>query len=289
MNGATAAESAPGARGTALPWACAPTQDHGSAAPPNFTADTRACVYPVLLDTVHEDVPVSPLASSSPVMYQSQPSPSQTEPAALSRATTVAHPLQQYTSMRDATTSAKAKKVLHNIASEETIQVEADGDYSQDSRASRDRKWLANWWQEIMSSIISVICLGAIIIVLKKFENLSITKWALPISINSMIAIFTAIMKACLIFPVAESLIPRINVYTGGKARTLPGQMWIPEVVSTDGNLRDTMQAAIYLGLVRPPANSSVATETFCPTGNCTFKADDRSCFQNFIDVSFMS
>lgn len=124
--------------------------------------------------------------------------------SALSRATTFVHPLRQYTSMRDATASTKAKKALHNTASEETIQVEADGDYLQKPRVSRERTWLRNWWQEIASSIISMICLGAIIIVLKRFENLSATKWALPITINSMVAIFTSIMKACLVFPVAE-------------------------------------------------------------------------------------
>lgn len=52
-------------------------------------------------------------------------------------------------------------------------------------------------------------------------------------------------------------------------------EMFIPEMVSTEGNLRDSMQASMYMGLVKPPENSSVAVETFCSTGNCTFKADD--------------
>ncbi|TLD10762.1 hypothetical protein PgNI_06201 [Pyricularia grisea] len=243
MNGATAAESAAGIRGTSPPWAEAPTQDHGSHAASNFTTDARPYVYPVLLDTVHEEMSVSPLTSSSPVMHEFQPAlphtgladtPATTMPpsrtvntetsspqcpvqemspatpslsrtttfaqplrhdtlqgispttSALSRATTFVHPLRQYTSMRDATASTKAKKALHNTASEETIQVEADGDYLQKPRVSRERTWLRNWWQEIASSIISMICLGAIIIVLKRFENLSATKWALPITINSM-------------------------------------------------------------------------------------------------------
>ncbi|KAI6382715.1 hypothetical protein MCOR25_000526 [Pyricularia grisea] len=50
--------------------------------------------------------------------------------------------------------------------------------------------------------------------------------------------------------------------------------MSIPEIGTKDGSLRESMQAAIYIGLVKPPDNSSVSVEPLCSTGNCTFESD---------------
>lgn len=311
--------------------------------------------------TVHEMSPATTVLSRTATYTQSPPqsvfqSSSPTTPS-LSRGTTFANTSRQNTTLSSVTALKKTPKVLGTTVSEETIQVMADGESFRSKGASRQAHWLGNWWQEIVSSIVSMACLGVIVVVLKMFENVSITKWSLPITINSMLAVSTAFMKACLVFPVAESigqtkwfrfssdvrsmselvhfdlatrgpwgcvtllfgqlfrptrsyfatlgaiitiaavaldpfsqslislyrceqpllsgtaLIPRINVYTGGELKPLD-EMWIPEAATTDGNLRESMQSAMYIGLVKPPDNSSASVETFCSTGNCTFAAD---------------
>ncbi|KAH0428466.1 hypothetical protein CcaCcLH18_09024 [Colletotrichum camelliae] len=62
------------------------------------------------------------------------------------------------------------------------------------------------WYLEIMSSLLAFSCLLAIVIILFIYQGQPLPKWPEYLSINSLMAIFTAVFKASLIMPVAEGL-----------------------------------------------------------------------------------
>lgn len=63
-----------------------------------------------------------------------------------------------------------------------------------------DRPWLL----EVTSLLVAWVALTAIIVTLAVHQGRPLPQWPQLISINSLIAIFTAILKASLIMPVAE-------------------------------------------------------------------------------------
>ena len=62
------------------------------------------------------------------------------------------------------------------------------------------------WLIEILSLVLASLAFAAIVITLSIHQNRPIPQWPHLISINSLVAIFTTIMKAALIFPVAEGM-----------------------------------------------------------------------------------
>ncbi|KAK2041977.1 hypothetical protein LZ31DRAFT_442935, partial [Colletotrichum somersetense] len=62
------------------------------------------------------------------------------------------------------------------------------------------------WWMEIFSSILALGCIIALVVVLSIYQGQPLSRWPKLISVNSLIAISTAIFKASLILPVAEGL-----------------------------------------------------------------------------------
>lgn len=60
------------------------------------------------------------------------------------------------------------------------------------------------WYLEIMSSLLALSCLLVIVIILSIYQGQPLPKWPKYLSINSLMAIFTAVFKASLIMPVAE-------------------------------------------------------------------------------------
>ncbi|KAK2053385.1 hypothetical protein LY76DRAFT_483904, partial [Colletotrichum caudatum] len=62
------------------------------------------------------------------------------------------------------------------------------------------------WWMEIFSSILALGCIVALVVVLYIYQGQPLSRWPRLISVNSLIAISTAIFKASLILPVAEGL-----------------------------------------------------------------------------------
>lgn len=192
MNGATAAESAAGTRGTSLPWAHAPpTQDHSSHATPNFATNTRAYGYPVLLDTVHEDVPVSPLNSSSPVMHDD------------------VQPALPYTGL--AGTPATTTPPLRTVDTGTSLP-----------------------WGTVQETSPATPSLSRT------------TTFAQPLRQDTL-----------------QGISPTTSALSRATTFAHPLRQYTP------------MQAAIYVGLVKPPDNSSVSVEPLCSTGNCIFEADD--------------
>jgi hypothetical protein len=68
----------------------------------------------------------------------------------------------------------------------------------------RSHKFTDQWIWELLSCCVALLCLLAIITVLAIHRDRPLPQWPRMISINSLIAIFTALMKAALIFPIAE-------------------------------------------------------------------------------------
>ena len=60
------------------------------------------------------------------------------------------------------------------------------------------------WLLEILSSCLAVVALMAIIVTLAVHNKRPLPQWPHAISINALIAVFTAIFKGCLLMPVAE-------------------------------------------------------------------------------------
>ena len=83
---------------------------------------------------------------------------------------------------------------------------------------SRERIWqhprqLADQWTwDILSCVVALLCVVSIVIILTIHRGRPLPQWPRMISINSLIAVFTALMKAALIFPVAEGKSTAITV-----------------------------------------------------------------------------
>lgn len=60
------------------------------------------------------------------------------------------------------------------------------------------------WTVEILSCLIASLCLAAILGILITHQGLPLPQWPLNITINALIAVFTAIFKMALMVPVAE-------------------------------------------------------------------------------------
>ena len=67
------------------------------------------------------------------------------------------------------------------------------------SRFSND-----TWSWEILSCLVAVVFLAASIVVLKLYDGRPTTDWEYSISINAILAIFTRILGAALVVPIAE-------------------------------------------------------------------------------------
>ncbi|KAF2136006.1 uncharacterized protein K452DRAFT_345190 [Aplosporella prunicola CBS 121167] len=65
---------------------------------------------------------------------------------------------------------------------------------------------LSMWTIEVLSFALAVIALMAILITLLIHDNQPLPQWPHLISINSLIATFTAIFKACMLLPVVEGI-----------------------------------------------------------------------------------
>lgn len=63
---------------------------------------------------------------------------------------------------------------------------------------------LRYWWVEVVSCVLALIALVAIVATVGVYNGRPLPNWPHPISINSMISIFTAIFRAALVMPIAE-------------------------------------------------------------------------------------
>ncbi|KAK7928383.1 hypothetical protein PG985_005381 [Apiospora marii] len=63
-----------------------------------------------------------------------------------------------------------------------------------------------DWWLEIGSSLLSVLCLLGIIILLSQIRNRPLSTWNLAVSPNAFISVLSTASKACLVQPVSECI-----------------------------------------------------------------------------------
>lgn len=63
-----------------------------------------------------------------------------------------------------------------------------------------DRLWIS----ELSSCLVSLACLAAMVVILRTHDEKPLPQWPHLITINSLLAIFTAIMKACMMMPIAQ-------------------------------------------------------------------------------------
>lgn len=86
-----------------------------------------------------------------------------------------------------------------------TVTVQSCEDPFRLSRWQRIRYWANQTWAyEIAACCISAITLAGVIILLATRQNKPLPEWPALITLNSLIAVLTTIMKGCMIFAVAE-------------------------------------------------------------------------------------
>lgn len=75
-----------------------------------------------------------------------------------------------------------------------------------DSHFESDNCIYRLWMWEILSILMAALALVAILITLVLHKDRSLPKWPSAITINALIAVFTAVFKACLMMPIAEGI-----------------------------------------------------------------------------------
>lgn len=79
-----------------------------------------------------------------------------------------------------------------------------------------------DWWQEILASIFSLISFGALVAVLRKYNNRPLTDWSYyGLSLNAMISILATAIRVTAMVPVAAALLQRswLHVFTAKPGR----------------------------------------------------------------------
>ena len=212
-------------------------------------------------------------------------------------------------------------------------------------------KWLRRsaWTTEFLSCIIALAALAAIVITLAVHQGKPLPKWPSTISINSLIAIFTSILKAAMLLPIAEGLSelkwiwfattqpltdmnrfdsasrgpwgsfklffirPSLLAYLAAGITIIalaidpftqqilqyyecliPSPDGISTVVRTNNytasgfhtgaleqSLDGPMAAALYQGVLAPPANATASIDFQCASGNCTFPASESVSYRS--------
>jgi hypothetical protein len=103
-----------------------------------------------------------------------------------------------------------SRKTSH--VSEQQVDYNLDDDRSSKSEKPTQRQRFGKdslgrlWLVELTSLILAVIAFAAIIITLMLHQDRPIPKWPSLISINTLVSIFTAILKASMLLPIAEGV-----------------------------------------------------------------------------------
>lgn len=67
-------------------------------------------------------------------------------------------------------------------------------------------RYCARWLPEISGCLLGIVCLAAIVAVLKTFDGRGLTDWPLTVSLNTVVAFLTAICQVALAVPLTEGL-----------------------------------------------------------------------------------
>ncbi|KAH6620179.1 hypothetical protein C7974DRAFT_399064 [Boeremia exigua] len=83
----------------------------------------------------------------------------------------------------------------------------ATGETPSSTRASKINSGLTDGWvYEILSCVVAILALASLVAILRYFDGFIITELPLHISINTLIAVIGAVIKAMILLPVAESI-----------------------------------------------------------------------------------
>lgn len=67
--------------------------------------------------------------------------------------------------------------------------------------------WVFNeWYMEMLACVIALVALAAVVITLKAHDGLPLPKWPFHISVNALVSIFSVILKATMLVPVAQGI-----------------------------------------------------------------------------------
>jgi hypothetical protein len=117
----------------------------------------------------------------------------------------------------DVSPTTPGTAVKGNEAEKEKAQVETSGEMFGASnlaqkieqklwRYSASRNVVKRWLMELISWIISAICMAAIIVVLCFYQNQPLPRWPLGLTLNAYISVLAKIASAALLLPVSEAL-----------------------------------------------------------------------------------
>lgn len=62
------------------------------------------------------------------------------------------------------------------------------------------------WWWEIGGALLSIICVGLVLVVLFEANDIALAAWPLWIQPNSLIAVFTTVGKSAMMVPIASCI-----------------------------------------------------------------------------------
>ncbi|KAI8940576.1 hypothetical protein NX059_001851 [Plenodomus lindquistii] len=71
---------------------------------------------------------------------------------------------------------------------------------------TRTRSIYLDWWEEIVSALTSLVCMVLALAVLIYMDDQSMARWKLPVQPNTVVAFLATLIRATLIFPLAECL-----------------------------------------------------------------------------------
>jgi hypothetical protein len=121
-----------------------------------------------------------------------------------------------------ASTTSEQAATEENIApTQQSSRTAVEPRSASDTRTTSHKRsvWLRphqlvyQWIWEISSCFIAVLCLISIAVILAIHRDQPLPRWPKMISINSLIAIFTALMRAAIIFPVAQGTLTIIRMH----------------------------------------------------------------------------
>ena len=97
---------------------------------------------------------------------------------------------------------------------------EAEGPYEEEvfdaAPRLKRRRFLSEWWQEMLSAVSSIFCLVAIVVILYKVNGKPLADWDEPVSLNAVVSVLSTAVKAGLILPVAECISQLKWIYLQG-------------------------------------------------------------------------
>ena len=99
--------------------------------------------------------------------------------------------------------SGDVNHVANQKGEEDTTMAKA---YSPTQSRSSPRWILLEWWEEILSITIAIVCTALSIFILIHMKGRSLSEWKLRLQPNTLIALFATITRAALIHPLAECL-----------------------------------------------------------------------------------